>query len=152
MTALLQLEADHVQEQSLFRWRWTMAFHSTHWRVARALSADGSAKIIALHVYEMPQGSVSAYLDKDAVVADAYERAREVNCWNKVEGLEGREAPNIVKGHTARTIIDYAAEHAVRIASSSARTSPDLSDYFLGSTASRVVRHAPCAVHVHRGV
>lgn len=27
---------------------------------------------------------------------------------------------------------------------------PDLKDYFLGSTAGRVVRHAPCAVHVLR--
>ncbi len=27
---------------------------------------------------------------------------------------------------------------------------PGLSDYLLGSTAARVVRHAPCAVHVYR--
>lgn len=115
--------------------------------VARALSADG-ATIIALHVYEMPQGSVSAYLDK-AVVADAYERARN-QLLEKVEGLEGVTA-DIVKGHTARTIIDYAAEHAADCIVIGSHK-PDLSDYFLGSTASRVVRHAPCAVHVHRGV
>jgi len=27
---------------------------------------------------------------------------------------------------------------------------PGLKDYFLGSTAGRVVRHSPCAVHVIR--
>ncbi len=113
--------------------------------VARALSEDG-AEIIALHVYEMPQGSVSAYLDKSAV-AEAYERARR-QLLEKVEGLDGVN-PEIVKGHTARTIIDFATDNAVDCIVIGSHK-PDLSDYFLGSTASRVVRHAPCAVHVHR--
>ena len=35
-------------------------------QVAKALCADGG-QIIALHVYESPQGSVSVYLDEDMV-------------------------------------------------------------------------------------
>lgn len=113
--------------------------------VARALSAD-AAQIIALHVYELPQGSVSTFLDK-SVVEEGFQRAR-LHLLDKVSGMEG-VTPEIIKGHTARTIIDYATGNdADCIVIGSHK--PGISDYFLGSTASRVVRHAPCAVHVHR--
>ena len=57
--------------------------------------------------------------------------------------------PVVVDGHSARTILDYAEEHGVDcIVMASHR--PDITDYFLGSTAARVVRHAACAVHVLR--
>ncbi len=113
--------------------------------VARALSADGG-DITALHVYEMPQGSVSAFLDKEAV-ADSFQQAGQL-LQEKIEGLDGIN-PVIVKGHSARTIIEYANENAVDCIVIGSHK-PGLSDYFLGSTASRVVRHAACAVHVNR--
>lgn len=113
--------------------------------VARAL-CGGKGEIVALHVYEMPQGSVSVYLDKDAV-AEGFSRARKL-MMEKLEGLSDVK-PELAKGHTARTIIDYANDNGFDcIVIGSHR--PGLSDYFLGSTASRVVRHAKCAVHVHR--
>ena len=113
--------------------------------VANALCApDG--QIIALHVYEAPQGSVSVYLD-EAIVREGFENARRVMD-EKLKG-QPRITPEVIKGHTARTILDFARDHGVDcIVIGSHR--PGLSDYFLGSTASRVVRHAPCAVHVHR--
>lgn len=114
--------------------------------VARALSEPG-AEIVALHVYELPQGSVSTYLDK-SVLEDAFQRAR-LQLLKKVEGLDGVRS-EIVKGHTARSIIDYAGSHDVDCIVIGSHK-PGISDYFLGSTASRVVRHATCAVHVHRG-
>ena len=113
--------------------------------VARALSVAES-EIIALHVYEMPQGSVSAYLDKD-MVAEGFRAANSL-LREKTEGLDGI-TPEIIKGHTARTIIDYANANDVDCIVIGSHK-PGLSDYFLGSTASRVVRHAKCAVHVHR--
>ncbi|PTW44121.1 MULTISPECIES: universal stress protein [Rhodovulum] len=55
----------------------------------------------------------------------------------------------VVTGHAGMTIVDYAERHGVDcIVMHSHR--PELKDYFLGSTAARVVRHAPCAVHVVR--
>lgn len=114
-------------------------------QVARALSA-GAAEIIALHVYEMPQGSVSAYLGKDFATR-GFSSARAL-LRDKVSALEDVR-PEIVKGHTARTIIDYAQDNDVDCIVIGSHK-PDLSDYFLGSTASRVVRHATCAVHVYR--
>ncbi len=114
-------------------------------KVARAL-CDDKAEIVALHVYELPQGSVSTYLDK-SVVEDAFQRSR-MQLLEKTDGLEGVTA-EIVKGHTARSIIDYATDNGIDCIVIGSHK-PGLSDYFLGSTASRVVRHAPCAVHVHR--
>ncbi|MDU9005980.1 universal stress protein [Sedimentitalea todarodis] len=113
--------------------------------VAKALIVPGG-EIVAFHVYEAPQGSVSVYLDKDAVKS-GFERA-QARLSEKVTGLDGVTAV-ILTGHTARTIIDYVTEHdfdCIVIGSHK----PDLRDYLLGSTAGRVVRHAPCAVHVQR--
>ena len=114
-------------------------------KVAKALRAEGG-EIIALHVYETPQGSVSAYLDDDAVKA-GFEKTRSL----LMEKLQGSSdvTPVIVKGHSARTIIDYANENSIDCIVMGSHK-PGLSDYFLGSTAARVVRHAPCAVHVCR--
>lgn len=114
-------------------------------KVARRLLAPGG-RITALHVHEAPQGTASAYLD-EAVVKEAFERARSK--------LEARVADQpdvtalIVKGHSGRTVIDQATElgsDCIVLGSHK----PGLIDYLLGSTAARVVRHAPCAVHVVR--
>lgn len=114
--------------------------------IARALLAPGG-EIVALHVYEAPQGSVSAYLDEETVRA-AYEGARK-RLNEKVAGIDDL-TPIITKGHTARTIIDFASEEGVDCIVIGSHK-PGLRDYLLGSTAARVVRHAGCAVHVHRG-
>ncbi|WP_439122293.1 universal stress protein [Marivita sp.] len=113
--------------------------------VARVLSSS-AGEIIALHVYEAPHGAVSAYLDEDVVKA-GYETAR-TRLQEKIAGLEG-VTPALIKGHSSRTIIDYAAQNKVDCIVIGSHK-PGLSDFFLGSTAARVVRHAPCAVHVHR--
>lgn len=114
-------------------------------QAAQTLCADGG-EIIALHVYEAPQGSVQAYLD-EAAVKQAFERARK-QLEEKLADLTGI-TPVLVKGHTARTIIDYAKTEGVDCVVIGSHR-PGLRDYFLGSTAAWVVRHAPCAVHVHR--
>lgn len=113
--------------------------------VAQALLTPGG-RITALHVYEAPQGSVSAYLDEDAV-RGAFDRAR-ATLLAKLEGVAG-VTPELIKGHTYRSIIDHAGATGVDCIVIGSHK-PGLADYLLGSTAARVVRHAPCAVHVCR--
>jgi len=113
--------------------------------VAQVLRGQ-SGEIVALHVYEAPQGSVSAYLDENAVKA-GFERA-QAQLDEKLAGMSD-VTPALVKGHSARTIIDYSDENGVDCIVIGSHK-PGLSDYFLGSTAARVVRHASCAVHVLR--
>ena len=112
---------------------------------ARRLGGD-TAEIIAVHVYEPPNGSVSAYLDED-LVQKAYEDAKIA--------LQARfdNAPDVTpvirKGHSSRTITEYATTiGADTIIVGSHK--PGLRDYFLGTTAARIVRHAHCAVIVLR--
>jgi len=113
--------------------------------IARAL-AVGAREVIALHVYEAPQGSVNAYISKDAqkeAVATA-----KADLKAKTGHLDGVKAEMVI-GHTYRSIIDYAAENNVDCIVMGSHK-PGFSDFLLGSTAARVVRHAPCAVHVYR--
>lgn len=113
--------------------------------IARALSA-GTGEIIALHVYEAPQGSVNAYVSKDAQ-KEGVDRAM-ADLRDKTAHLDGIRAEMVI-GHTYRSIIDFASEHNIDCIVMGSHK-PGFSDYLLGSTAARVVRHAPCAVHVFR--
>lgn len=113
--------------------------------VARRLLAEGG-QIVALHVYEQPSGSVSAYLDEETVQR-GFQAAR-ARLQGRVAGMAD-VTPVLLKGHTSRTIIDHASETGADcIVIGSQR--PGLRDYLIGSTAARVVRHAHCAVHVLR--
>lgn len=113
--------------------------------IAKALLADGG-EITALHVYEAPNGSVAAYLDEEIVRA-AVKHAEDTLA-DKLKAhpeVKGR----MEKGHTARTIIDFAAANDIDCIVIGSHK-PGLRDYLLGSTAAKVVRHAGCAVHVKR--
>lgn len=113
--------------------------------IAQALTG-GSGEIIALHVYEAPQGSVQAYMDEDAKKEGVARAKAELKA--KTEHLSGIKAEMVI-GHTYRSIIDYATQNGVDCIVMGSHK-PGFSDYLLGSTAARVVRHAPCAVHVYR--
>jgi nucleotide-binding universal stress UspA family protein len=114
-------------------------------RVAQRLAGE-TGEIIALHVYESPQKSVGPYLDAKAI--DASMALAKANLAEKTAKYESVRS-ELVQGHSARTIIDYAADNDVDCIVMGSHK-PGLSDYFLGSTASRVVQHAHCAVHVVR--
>ncbi|MFS4579761.1 universal stress protein [Phaeobacter sp. C3_T13_0] len=105
-----------------------------------------SAEVIAVHVYEPPSGSVSAYLDDD-LVQKAYNDAKRM-LTARVNGV-ANVTPVILKGHSSRTITEYATKigaDAIIVGSHK----PGLRDYFLGTTAARIVRQASCAVIVLR--
>lgn len=113
--------------------------------IAGCLLKEGG-EIIALHVYEALQGSVAAYVEK-SVVEEGIARARQ-QIAEKTADIPGLNA-KVITGHSYRSIIDFASANDIDcIVIGSHR--PGLSDYLLGSTAARVVRHAGCAVHVYR--
>ncbi|MBS9717082.1 universal stress protein [Pseudohalocynthiibacter aestuariivivens] len=112
---------------------------------ARSL-VDKGGEIIAVHVYEPLHGSVSTYVTDEAV-ATALQKTKD-RLAERVAGSPDVKAL-LLKGHSGRVITDYAKEcgaDCIVIGSHK----PGLSDYFLGSTAARIVRHAPCSVHVLR--
>lgn len=114
-------------------------------RVASTLAAKG-ARITLLHVIEQ----IPAYALTQA--APGYlEQAREAlqAGLDKLAGDLPDVRTVVIEGHAGRALLEYAGEQAMDcIVIASHR--PGLQDYFLGSTASHVTRHAKCSVHVVR--
>lgn len=113
---------------------------------AEALRTD-DGHITLLHVME----EIPAYVDTllpeglhEHTAETALTRLREIAAPDRAH-----VSVAAVWGHAGRTILEVAAEKGCDcIVVASHR--PGLEDYFLGSTAARVVRHANCAVHVLR--
>jgi len=111
---------------------------------ARVLVGDG-ARLVTLYVTPEIPGYVLSELP-EGTAEKAAERAS-----HGLAAMAGpcHAEPVVRRGPTAATILDVASEiGADLIVIASHR--PGLTDYFLGSTASRVVRHAPCSVLVDR--
>ncbi len=114
--------------------------------VARKLLVDGG-KITLLHVVEEIPMYVETYVPAEVLagnVEDVLGVLKEVAA-SIGDDLDVRA----IKGHAGRTIMMQAeAMKSDLVVISSHR--PGLVDYFLGSTASHVVRHAKCSVLVLR--
>lgn len=113
--------------------------------IAHAISEDGAA-ITALHVVEEIPSYVAQYLPDGQHQTNLDEIGEALKA--KVNGDAGVTV-KVVEGHAGHSIVEYAAQNGIDcIVIASHR--PGFQDYFLGSTAARVVRHASCAVHVVR--
>jgi nucleotide-binding universal stress UspA family protein len=114
--------------------------------IARALSSP-EGRLTLLHVMEEVPGYASTYLPKDQFERTARDTRDALDRLAAAEGLEGPR--HAVWGHAARTILEEARQNRNDcIVMHSHR--PALEDYFIGSTAAHVVRHAECSVHVIR--
>ena len=113
--------------------------------VARKLLDEGG-EIIAVHVLEPIPKFASYYLEpgqEDKILTMAKEGVAE-----RIGEKKDVEAVVLV-GHPGRLISEYAAKiKADCIIAGSHK--PGMKDFLLGSTAARIVRHAPCSVHVLR--
>lgn len=117
----------------------------TTMEIARTLLAEGG-QITALHVHEAPNNSVSAYVDQGVIESAFTQSEKQMN--ERVAAMDDVKAVT-VQGHSGRTIVDTATSLKVDCIVLGSHK-PGLIDYLLGSTAARVVQHAPCAVHVAR--
>lgn len=113
--------------------------------VARLLKDEGG-KIIAVHAIEPIPGYVSNYIP-DKQIKAGYEAAKAALV-AELGGVKDVKT-ELISGSAGRAVTEYADEHEVDCIVIASHQ-PGLQDYFLGSTAARVVRHAKCAVHVVR--
>ncbi len=123
--------------------------HSEHTRtaleVARALKAEGG-KIIAVHAIEPVPGYVVQYLPEGQLAAS---RA-QAEAGLRAETGDAEDIERVlIDGSAGQAILDLASKSGADLIVIASHK-PGLQDYFLGSTAARVVRHAQCAVHVVR--
>jgi nucleotide-binding universal stress UspA family protein len=109
------------------------------------LSAGG--QITAVHVHEPPNSSILAYLDEE-VVQKSHQKA-ETKLGNRVKDEDGI-AQVLLEGQSAgRMITEYANTHGADCIVLASHQ-PGMKEFFLGSTAALIVRHAHCSVHVLR--
>ncbi|QDC08466.1 universal stress protein [Oceanicola sp. D3] len=113
--------------------------------IAKALLAPGGT-ITALHVIEEVPSYASTYLDESLIVEA---RKSVMHALAAKLGDHKDVTPHVVTGHSGRTILEEAGRMGADLIVIASHR-PGLQDYFLGSTAARVVRHAKCCVHVIR--
>lgn len=113
--------------------------------VAKRLAADG-ANVTFLHVMEEVPAYVASYLPEG--FRETASHTIEGDLKEKAKGFKNGQA-KIVVGQPGRSIVDWADSHKVDLIVIASHR-PGLQDYFLGSTAARVVRHSTAAVHVLR--
>lgn len=114
--------------------------------MATHLAEDAMTQITALTVIEpLP----TAVVEESAIDIAEKVGARALADLRNMVGARSLVQTVIRHGSAGPTIIDYATEHGIDCIVIASHK-PGLADYFLGSTAARVVRHAPCSVHVMR--
>lgn len=110
------------------------------------LLATPEAKITLLHVVEQIPAYAISYMPVEYMT-----QAREA-LEEELSGL-AQTLPNavgiVIQGHSGRSILDWAEQNKPDLVIMASHR-PGMQDLLLGSTASQVVRHAACAVHVVR--
>lgn len=119
-------------------------------RYAGELATTYGADLDLLHVIEemaMPgvYGIVATPLDTGAVQA----RVREALAEQASDtGAPGRARTEVVVGHTAAVVLDYAEEHGVDLIVIATHGRTGLKRFLMGSVAEKVAREAPCPVFI----
>lgn len=113
--------------------------------IAQALAAD-DAQFHVVHVME-PIPQFAATQIPDAVLTETRD-AMHSGLLSSAAALPDAKTA-LINGHPGSAIVDYASANGVDCIIIASHK-PGLEDFFLGSTAARVVRHAKCAVHVIR--
>ena len=121
--------------------------HEEALKMALHLADDTNSEVTALTVIE----PVPSYIGLTDAGPEYEKMAGEkaMAALRKFVGPLSEVKTVILHGSAGTQIVEYAKDKdidCIVIASHK----PGLSDYFLGSTAARVVRHAPCCVHVMR--
>lgn len=81
-----------------------------------------------------------------------YVKKSQKACKKKIAKRIGEEKDvkaAVISGHAGRAITDYAEEVGADCIIVGSHK-PGLQDFFLGSTAARIIRYARCSVHVLR--
>ncbi len=113
--------------------------------IAEKLKTTGG-RITALTVVEQVPAYITQYLPEGQM--DKNMEDAEVALKADLGGILGVTV-DVIRGVPGSSIVDYAVEKEMDLIVVASHR-PGLQDYFLGSTAARVVRHAPCSVHVVR--
>lgn len=113
---------------------------------ARKITTAMDGSLVMLYVLEPTPGYIATQIPQDVLEqrkSQAEQAVRDLAVRHNVPDAVIRE------GAPATEILEYAGEIKADLIVLYSHD-PDMTDYFIGSVASRVVRHAHCSVHVLR--
>ena len=110
-------------------------------------NAAEDTKIILLNVVEEVPNWAAIQLPADIIDKSLEVSVNELKAIAKASGR--KMEVEVRTGHSYNTILDVAEDKGVDLIIIASHR-PGLQDYFLGSTAAKVVRHATCSVLVVR--
>ncbi|NVK13580.1 universal stress protein [Leisingera sp. JC1] len=113
---------------------------------ARALLSEGG-KITAAHIHEPPNKQIMYYMEQN-VVEKSYQKA-QASLADRLQGEADVNSVILESQSAGRAITEYANKHKIDCIVLASHK-PGMKEFFLGSTAALVVRHAHCSVHVLR--
>ncbi len=115
-------------------------------RASKLLDAGGELRLV--HVLEEVPGYIAAELPGDLAERRRAEAMVELrSMFDPASGL--RIVPEVRRGGAAAQIIAAAEDSGAELIMIASHK-PGFGDYFIGSTAARVIRHARCSVLVDR--
>lgn len=112
-----------------------------------AQQASSGAKIILLNVVEDIPNWAAVELPSNLIEESVHRAQTELQAIANATGMQ--MDVEVRSGHSYKTILEVAKEKQVDLIIIASHR-PGLQDYFLGSTAAKVVRHAACSVLVMR--
>jgi universal stress protein A len=120
------------------------------WALRFAKLADG--QLIVAHLVHVPSGDVYSHDAWPLSFEQARERAHELLVELHRTFLEGYPKTELVVdvGAPAEALIQLATDRKVDVLVTATRGRSGLADLIMGSTAEKLIRHAPCPVFVVR--
>jgi universal stress protein F len=114
----------------------------------RALQlVDTGGQIRLLHVLEEIPAYIAAEMPRD--LTDRRQAEARVELKSIVQGMNAKAEIEVRTGAASGQILQCAEDNEADLIMIASHR-PGLSDYFIGSTAARVVRHAQCSVLISR--
>ena len=112
--------------------------------IAKALASE-EAEITLLHVVEAVPSYAISYISDD--ILSATRKGIETEMARLASEAGAKSV--VIEGHTGRAILDHADQQGCDLIVIASHR-PGMQTLLLGSTATHVVRHSNCAVHVLR--
>jgi len=107
------------------------------------------SKLVLLHVVEEVPAFIQAQLPPGAHAKVLEDAKARLTAFAAEQGLSGNAEVLTREGNPATEILEFASEAGTDMIVIASHD-PGVADYFLGSVAARVVRHAHCSVLVVR--
>ena len=113
--------------------------------LARKLKAQGG-KLVAVHVIENLPASAKAYITAED--EQKMEQTAKQAITDRIGEQKDAEVA-VLTAQPGRSVVAYADKIGADCIVAGSHK-PDLTDFFLGSTAARIMRYASCSVHILR--